>query len=74
MAFVAWFLWNLIWGLAGYFTVRAIILYVQKRRMEKAWAAYIQHQRLMMRYAGTYNNVHLSSDPCEDLLKKEDLA
>ena len=71
MTIVAVFLWILIWGLAGYFTVRAIIMHIQKKRMEKAWAAYVQHQRLMRRYPGKFTTTHFSSDPFEDLLKKD---
>lgn len=72
MTFIVWFLWNLIWGLAGYFTVRAIILYVEKRRMEKAWADYMQHQRLM-KSARIFDTagVGLFDYFIDDLLKKD---
>lgn len=62
MAYIAWFLWCLIWGLAGYLTVKVITTYIEKRRMEKAWAEYINHQRFMMRYAGAYNNAQMNSN------------
>lgn len=69
--FMAWFCWILIWGLSGYFTVRAILMHIERKRAEKAWAAYIQHQRLMMRNPGKFATTHFSSDPFEDLLKKD---
>ena len=72
--FIAWFCWFLIWGLTGYFTVRAILMHIERKRAEKAWAAYIQHQRLMMRDSGKFTTTRFSSDPFEDLLKKDDLA
>lgn len=71
MAFVAVFLWILIWGLAGYFTVRAIIMHIQRKLMEKAWAAYVQHQRLMMKNPGKFTTTHFSYDLFEDLSKKD---
>lgn len=69
--FMAWFCWILIWGLSGYFTVRAILMHIERKRAEKAWAAYVQHQRLMMRHPGKFTTTHFSSDPFEDLLKKD---
>lgn len=72
--FIAWFCWILIWGLAGYFTVRAILMHIERKRAEKAWAAYVQHQRIMMRNPGKFTTTHFSSNPFDDLLHKEDLA
>jgi membrane protein DedA with SNARE-associated domain len=59
---IAWILWILIWGLAGYFTVRAIKMHIEKRRMEKMMAAYYNQQMLLMRLAGRYNNSDLGSE------------
>lgn len=73
MAIISWSLWILIWGLAGYFNVRAIILYVKKKRMEKDMAAYWQHQSLMMRNAGKVEGSKFSYNPFADLLKEEEL-
>ena len=71
MTFVAWFVWILIWGLAGYFTVRAILTHIERKRAERAWAAYVQHQRLIMRNQGKFTMTHFSDNPFEDLLKKD---
>lgn len=75
MVFIAWFLWILIWGLAGYFTVRAIKTHIEIKRVEKAMAAYYQHQRLMMT-ARIFDNAAsgLSDHFIDNLSKKGDLA
>lgn len=72
--FIAWFCWTLIWGLAGYFTVRAILMHIERKRAEKAWAAYMQHQRLMMKRTAATVGKTFSLNPFDDLLHKEDLA
>lgn len=35
MIIVAWILWIVMWGTAGYFTVRAILNHIQYRKMVK---------------------------------------
>ena len=62
MTFVIVFLWILTLGLVGCFTVGAIIMHIQKKRMDKAWAAYAHRQRLMMRYPGKYTLTHNNYD------------
>ena len=74
MYIIAAIAWVLVWVLAGYFTIGAILVHIERKRAEKAWAAYIQHQRLMMRNTGKYTTTHFSSNPFDDLLKKDDLA
>lgn len=39
MTYVVFALWILMWGAAGYFTVRAIQMHIEKKRIEKAMAA-----------------------------------
>ena len=73
MVFVTAFLWILVWGLVGYFTVGAIIMHIQKKRMDKAWVAYVHHQRLMMKYPGKYTLTHnnYDSNRLEELLRED---
>ena len=74
MAFIICFLWILIWGLTGYFTVRAILTHIETKRREKAMAAYLNLRGTMRMNANRYNYANLSPNPFDDLLKKEDLA
>ena len=74
MALVALFLWILIWGLAGYFTVRAIMIRMEEKRRREWFAAYMHQQRTMMKHAGKTTGTQFSLNPFDDLLKKEGLA
>ena len=71
MTIIAWVCWILIWGLAGFFTVRAIQVRNEMKRTEKAMIAWYQDRQLLMNLAGKYNNTNLSSNPFEDLNKKD---
>ena len=64
-------LWISIWGLAGFFTVRAIQVRNEIKREEEAMAAWMQQRQLMKKHAGYYSSENLSSDPFEDLSKKD---
>lgn len=39
MLYVAIALWSLIWGAVGYFTVRVVLMRIERKRFEKALAA-----------------------------------
>lgn len=39
MTYVVFALWILMWGTAGYFTVKVIQMHIEKKRIEKAMAA-----------------------------------
>jgi hypothetical protein len=51
MAYILAILWVLVWGLTGYFSVRAILLCIERKRNEKMMAAYIQHTMQMRNFA-----------------------
>ena len=41
MSYALWVFWILIWAAVGYFTVKAILAYNERKRMEKAMAAWM---------------------------------
>lgn len=73
MTFVKVFLWILTWGLIGCFTIGAIIMHIQKKRIDRAWVAYVHHQRLMRKYPGKFTLTHnnYDSERFEELLRKD---
>lgn len=46
-------LWILMWGAAGYFTVRAIQMHIEKKRIEKAMAARAKLCAEQLKYSKT---------------------
>ena len=71
MTFVTWILWILIWGVAGYFTVRFIQTRREIKRVEKEWEVYMIQRRATMANMYRSYNLQVSSDPFEDLSKKD---
>ena len=63
-------LWILIWGLVGYFTVRAIQVHIETKRWEKYQAAramYYPHY-LMGQSKKSMKSDEITSNPFEGLL------
>lgn len=69
-------LWILIWGAAGYFTVRAIQMREESKRRAAAIADWYMRQQAIQRKAnaGRNGDIVISLNPFDDLLKKDDLA
>lgn len=48
-------LWILMWGAAGYFTVRVIQMHIEKKRIEKVMAARAKLYAEQLKYSKTTN-------------------
>lgn len=46
-------LWILMWGAAGYFTIRAIQIHIEKKRIEKVMAARAKLCTEQLKYSKT---------------------
>lgn len=62
MNYIIAVLWVLVWGLAGYFTVRSIHAHIEKRRSEDAMAKLMLERQKLERFAqtGRYEVVDLN--------------
>lgn len=67
MVLIAFILWILIWGLAGYFTVRAIRMGIERRRSEMIMAEYLAQRQALKRYANTFEKNQLKANPFDNL-------
>lgn len=70
MLIIASILWVLIWGAAGYFTVRAILMHFKKKRIEKAMANRCIMQHELHKYAGKFYTIDVEN-LFGDLLTKD---
>jgi divalent metal cation (Fe/Co/Zn/Cd) transporter len=65
---IAVILWVLIWGLAGYFTVRAIQIHVQSKRWERYMKARAMHYRNDLMRRAKNVNIEITDNPFETLV------
>lgn len=65
---IAVILWVLIWGLAGYFTVRAIQIHVQSKRWERYMKARAMYYRDDLMRRAKNANIEITSNPFETLV------
>lgn len=72
MLIVLVLVWILVWGLAGYFTVRAIQMRAERKRMVKALVEWNNIQQAARER--TLKAMQFSSNPFDDISKKDDLA
>ena len=70
MMYVLIFLWIAVWGLAGYFTVRAIKARNEKKRVEEALANLLIQQMNLNRQSENVsrNNSDIVYNPFEGIL------
>ena len=70
MMYIACILWVLIWGLAGYFTVRAYQVHVESKRWEKYMKGRNMYPPIYIvkKSEEKVNNDKLTGDPFENLL------
>ena len=67
MIIIAVILWILIWGLAGYFTVRAIQVHIQSKRWERYMKARTMYYRNDLLRRAKNANIEITIDPFEGL-------
>ena len=75
MEFVLWILWALMWGGAGYFTVRAIRMRIERKRAAKAMAVrrYLAGANITPYTDSEGNKLYSVFPLLTDLSKTEDL-
>ena len=74
MVYVFAFLWVLIWGLVGYFSVRAIQVHIEKKRAEDAMACYAIQKMILERRLGKVNGrTEVVYNPFAGILRGEEL-
>ena len=72
MIYIAFILWILIWGLAGYFTVRAIQIHIQSKRWERYMKARaMNYQYYRMRHPEEVSK-EISDNPFEKFFTSEE--
>jgi hypothetical protein len=71
MIIVAFILWVLIWGMAGYFTVRAIQMHIERKRIAKAMTA-MRHAVPAKKITDKDGNVMYSVFPMFDNLSQKE--
>ena len=60
-------LWILIWGLAGYFTVRAIQIHIQSKRWERYMNARAMYCRDDLMRRAKHAGIEITSNPFESI-------
>ena len=58
-------LWILVWGLAGYFTVRAIKMHIERKRMEKEQVEYLKQRQILIDRMNTFRITEANSEKME---------
>ena len=57
--------WILVWGLAGYFTVGAIKMHIERKRMEKEMVVYLNQRTALIEQMKSFKMAEADSEKME---------